>query len=497
MAGELIVALGGELTCHSATGRRLVEVSLPLSMPPSLPPGLPQSLQQSRQSDPSRQSALAGVETLAIGFEEGGLMTVCTMLDRWSGVTRPLPDVATAIAFLSDPARANLPIHLILLHADALQEGSDGAPDFANRVADATFALRRHCTPHAAIALCVQHGMRSSVAGLLDAAPELLSVLECPIQSDRLFHVATAARAICGMPTAVSRTIIGARNAPADSLARPSALAAYRVLLAENNATNAIVMRKILERAGHYSELVKNGELALDRLTSDRFDAAVLDANMPIMSGCELAKAYRYMTQAEDRVPIILFSAEPEAGVVGRCDSGDIAAFLSARFSAPDLLGALNRVVTGMSPAAPGVTPPESQTSQIGANGPGLPEPDSQQLDHEVLAELEEISPDPAFLDKLLNGFVQDNRVLLDRLRHAVHTQRNEEARQLLHAIKGSAVSVGALALKDLCCQLEKIAAQELCRDSARIIVLLDSGFHRFCEALSAWREQRRQRLSR
>jgi CheY-like chemotaxis protein len=523
MAVHLVSALGGELVRRPLTERRLVEFAVPLG----------------RQGERVRQCALEGMEVLAIGFEEGSLMRLCTQLERWSAVTLSADDLVSAGKVLSDTLPTNREVSLILLHADAVPDGSDGSdsgPDFARAVAGATLQLRSWCAPCASIAVCVQGEVRSSVAGLLDAAPEMLSVLESPIQPEELFHVASAAHAVWATEVAATDTSASAPSAavlPSRRAANASTMASaasgvsgytpggagapgmlwtshtaspvpghqstgqatYRVLLAESNPTNAIVLRKILERGGHYCELVSDGVVALDRLTSDHFDAAVLDENLPEMDGYELAKAYRYIAQPDERAAIILCTAEPDLDVGRRCEPGVVAAFISFPVDAPGLLGELDRVIACAMEEGP------YDLSVMGrANDADILPPASEdppELDHEVLAELEEISPDPAFLDKLLNGFVHDNRAMLDRLHRAVQSDRNEEARQLLHAIKGSAVSVGAIALKDLCCHLEKMAAQKLPKDSAPMMARLETGFRRFCDALDGWRAQRQLRVPR
>ncbi|PJB31832.1 MAG: hypothetical protein CO109_07860, partial [Deltaproteobacteria bacterium CG_4_9_14_3_um_filter_65_9] len=50
-----------------------------------------------------------------------------------------------------------------------------------------------------------------------------------------------------------------------------------RVLVAEDNRTNQMVIGKILERAGHDFKMVANGEEVLDALKEETFDIALLD----------------------------------------------------------------------------------------------------------------------------------------------------------------------------------------------------------------------------
>jgi CheY-like chemotaxis protein/HPt (histidine-containing phosphotransfer) domain-containing protein len=517
MAVHLVSALGGELVRRPLTERHLVELSLPLG----------------RQGARVRQGTLDGMEALAIGFEEGSLMRLCTQLERWSAVTLSAVDVTSAGKVLSDTRLANRQVSLILLHADALRIGSDGndsGPNFARDVAEATVHLRSWCAPGASIVLCVQGQVRSSMAGLLDAAPELLSVLDSPIEPEELFNLASAAHAGWGAEVAsgdIPATAPTATGMPARPAANSSILTGYpppggagasgilwashtvsplpirpdsgqptyRILLAESNPTNAMVLRKIVERGGHYCEVVSDGVLALDRLTSDHFDAAVLDENLPVMNGYELAKAYRYIAHPDERAAIILCTADTNPDVGSHCEPGVVAAFVSFAVSAPALLGELDRVIASAMEESPYEVPAMGYASDAEIMHPVTE--DHRELDHDVLAELEEISPDPAFLDRLLNGFVHDNRAMLDRLHDAVQADRNEEARQLLHAIKGSAVSVGAIALKDLCCHLEKLVALKLPNDSKPMMARLETGFRQFCDALDNWRANRKLRVPR
>ncbi|MGZ8447864.1 MAG: ATP-binding protein, partial [Candidatus Deferrimicrobiaceae bacterium] len=68
-----------------------------------------------------------------------------------------------------------------------------------------------------------------------------------------------------------------------------------RVLVAEDNRTNQMVIGKILERAGHDFKIVANGEEVLDVLKGQAFDIALLDLHMPVMGGVEAAKLSRFL----------------------------------------------------------------------------------------------------------------------------------------------------------------------------------------------------------
>jgi two-component system sensor histidine kinase RpfC len=264
--------------------------------------------------------------------------------------------------------------------------------------------------------------------------------------------------------------------------------AGYRILIAEDNATNSMVMQKILERAGHRCTLVKNGEEALDRLVQQDFDAVALDMNMPVMSGLEAAKAYRFMRAPDTRAPIIMFSADATLEAIEECRRAGIDEFLPKPIQVGPFLDALERLVkTSVARRR------EQSSTDMAFSIPALRKPprDEAILDYTTLAELEKISQDHQFLEGLLAGFVQDNLVLVDRLEASVRVQRLEECKEILHALKGSAVSIGATAMKMTCQRFEQMTQEELRRDAEEIVRTTRSDYERLCDALDLYRGQR------
>lgn len=74
-----------------------------------------------------------------------------------------------------------------------------------------------------------------------------------------------------------------------------------RILVADDNRSNRLVAERILAKAGHSVVLVEDGRQALDALTDDEFDVALLDLNMPIMTGVEAARLFRGVGREGDQ----------------------------------------------------------------------------------------------------------------------------------------------------------------------------------------------------
>jgi signal transduction histidine kinase/CheY-like chemotaxis protein len=102
--------------------------------------------------------------------------------------------------------------------------------------------------------------------------------------------------------------------------ARPPSHNALSVLVAEDNEINALLARAALTRAGHRVDIVSNGRQALEAATSRpgmRYDAVLMDFQMPVMNGLEAIEAIRAHEIANGlpRVPIIVLTADERAEI--------------------------------------------------------------------------------------------------------------------------------------------------------------------------------------
>ena len=66
-----------------------------------------------------------------------------------------------------------------------------------------------------------------------------------------------------------------------------------RVLVAEDNAVNQVVARRMLEHFGLAPVIVPNGALALEKMRAERWDVVLMDCHMPMMDGLEATRIAR------------------------------------------------------------------------------------------------------------------------------------------------------------------------------------------------------------
>lgn len=82
-----------------------------------------------------------------------------------------------------------------------------------------------------------------------------------------------------------------------------------RILLAEDNVTNQLVVGTMLERLGCAVDTVGNGQEAVDSVFARSYDAVLMDVSMPEMDGIEATKIIRSMDGEASKVPIIALTA--------------------------------------------------------------------------------------------------------------------------------------------------------------------------------------------
>ena len=231
-----------------------------------------------------------------------------------------------------------------------------------------------------------------------------------------------------------------------------------RILLADDNESIRILLAKILGDAGHTVSEVAKGDDAYDKIASGEVDLALLDLNMPDMTGPDVTKLYRAgEAGTTDRLPIIILSAD--ATPIAKQESIDAGAndFLVKPIQARALLEAIERVCAGSAErqAASG----ESQTDQRVL--PGL-------IDPQRLMAIGGIAgADDTFLNRYLEAAFEDMDRAVRSLEAVLGQQDERGARDALHILEGTGASIGAAAVLICCNQIREMLVHLANRDFA------------------------------
>jgi len=206
----------------------------------------------------------------------------------------------------------------------------------------------------------------------------------------------------------------------------------YRVLLAEDNKTNQLIVKSLLEQIGMESVIAGDGKEAVEiyRDHMDEIDLILLDLHMPVMNGYEAAEKIREMS---DKVPIVAMTADVILGVREKCEQSGIYHYISKPFDPDRFIQIIKGIILESKPDSD--MDANVLDRQMGLMNIGS----SEELYHQVLEE-----------------YRSENQDILDKLDAAVREKRYADAEQIVHKVKSSTGSIGAKALYDAATSLQK-----------------------------------------
>jgi PAS domain S-box-containing protein len=118
---------------------------------------------------------------------------------------------------------------------------------------------------------------------------------------------------------------------------------AHHILLAEDNVVNQKVACRILEKLGYRVDVAADGLAAFEAWQSGRYQAILMDCQMPIMDGYETARKIREHEAGGKHVPIIALTAHAMKGADNECRAAGMDDYLSKPIDRTQLQEALNR----------------------------------------------------------------------------------------------------------------------------------------------------------
>ena len=91
------------------------------------------------------------------------------------------------------------------------------------------------------------------------------------------------------------------------------------ILIAEDNLLNQDIYQEVFSTLNGNITIVANGQLALEKLREESFDVAIIDHQMPVMSGIDALKQWR-SEEKSGHLPVILLTADVSANTLSSYD---------------------------------------------------------------------------------------------------------------------------------------------------------------------------------
>jgi two-component system, sensor histidine kinase RetS len=282
IASQLINLMNGSVAVRSTNGLHTLRFSLQL--------GVPSNIDNSTMR--IRTGLLGNKRLLIVDSNQTFCKVVSTQCANWGMPVFTANSDNAAIATIRNQNLISAPIDIILI--DHSLPG--GGLKLAKRINDETKDL-----PNTPISLMLAHANITFNRDELSAAG-VRRILSKPLTGVALRSALLAechfdANAVNHLPDQY-RT---------DALSFSS----LHCLIAEDNPTNAQVLKRMLKSLGITVHHVENGQQAVNTYTRHRFDVVIMDIEMPIMDGAEATRQIRQFEKEEERerTPIIGLTA--------------------------------------------------------------------------------------------------------------------------------------------------------------------------------------------
>jgi CheY-like chemotaxis protein len=214
----------------------------------------------------------------------------------------------------------------------------------------------------------------------------------------------------------------------------------------------------MLSGAGYQVDAVLNGAEAVEAVTRQRYDAILMDCQMPQLNGYEATARIRALEAGVRRTPIIAMTAGARVEDRDRCLAAGMDSYLAKPFSKSVLLS----LVAGF------------------LDEDGAAHVDT--LETAVIEELASFGED--YLAELVNQFRQETDGLLAELRVARENGSHASVRCIAHSVKGSSAQLGGRRLARSCDELEQRAsANTSLRDED--LRAVEQSYGELCRALT------------
>lgn len=125
-----------------------------------------------------------------------------------------------------------------------------------------------------------------------------------------------------------------------------AALAGGRILVVDDNRVNRVVAKKMLERLGYQTEVAEDGYEVLEWLDrGERFDAILMDVQMPRMDGLSATRRIRERGDPSGSVPIVALTAHAMESDRASCIEAGMDGYLTKPVNADRLQSMLQRML--------------------------------------------------------------------------------------------------------------------------------------------------------
>lgn len=223
-----------------------------------------------------------------------------------------------------------------------------------------------------------------------------------------------------------------------------------RILLAEDNEMNQMLVKRVFEKWNFDLDIAANGKIAVDKLAAEHYDLILMDVQMPEMDGYETTRYIRTKLPPEkSNIPIIAMTAHAIVGEAEKCISAGMNDYISKPF---------NRNVLYEKMAA--LLKKQPVLDVVAHESPGGNNQQRfQTIDLTYLNDLAEGSEE--FIQRMIRAFMLQTPQLIEQMKKGAAEQNWANVRAAAHKMKPSMDFIGIHSIKSVVADIENFAAGE------------------------------------
>jgi len=225
------------------------------------------------------------------------------------------------------------------------------------------------------------------------------------------------------------------------------------ILLVDDERDIRTVARLALRQLGGFAVVeAASGREALEALARARPDAVILDVMMPEMDGPEVLAALRARPDTAD-IPVMFLTAKAMPEELARLRGLGVLAIHTKPFDPEEFVTAVRRALEGA-----GTSGTVAGSATVASPGP----PGAADVDLGALRKLQVLTTESggSLAAELIELFAGNTPGVLQQLRTLLDSgpAANREVERLAHALKSSALTLGATAMADAAREIENAA---------------------------------------
>ncbi len=372
-----------------------------------------------------------------IDDQHASLQVMQNLLHSWSFDVTLADSGEEGLQAILKAAQSGSPFELLLV--DWKMHGLDGL-ELTRRIRDLGIPTQQPPLVVMVTAFNREDVLRSADAIHLDG------VLEKPVTLSPLFDL------LIGLQKGKKKQL--PVNSRLKLFERTIPLHGAHILLVEDNPTNQLVAKGILEKMALVVDIAGDGREAIDKITSQPYDLVLMDLQMPEMDGFEATRRIRSMPGYRN-LPIIAMTAAVMQKDRESSHNAGMNAHIGKPIDVEELITALmtwlpQRLKVAESPSISPENPLPSNNIMLKSTA-----------DFDLDVTQSWLGGDPILLKKILTSFQLDLEKTSLKLQDAIEEKDWAVVKSIAHKLNGTAGNMGAVTLQRHAAALEAALMEE------------------------------------